>query len=188
MKSNNKTENKSAAQSENSLVVGYDRIVERITKTSLQTTDTSSHIIREMVDEAIALEQTAEQMTSDELHLLAQYVYRDVKLLSEYLHETGEGLAAWLNFDLSFLEQSAKQQFMELADKTIVENLELSEKIDCSSSQYMAGEICAAGTLRCLSCSEQWQMLETKVIQPCRSCDGHLFERSSKNEQSTTTR
>ncbi len=181
MKSNNKTENKSAAQTENSLVVGYDRIVERISKTSLQTTDASTQIVREMVDEAIALEQTAEQMTSDELHLLAQYVYRDIKLLSEYLHETGEGLAAWLNFDLNFLEQSTKQQFLELADKTIIDSIALSEKIDCSETQYMLGEVCAAGTLRCLNCEEQWQMLETKVIQPCRNCEGELFERLSKS-------
>lgn len=180
MQSDKKTENKSAAQTENSLIVGYDRIVKRITDKGLETSDNSVKLVEELVDEAIALEQAAEQMTSDELHLLAQYVYRDVKLLSEYLHETGEGLAAWLNFDLSFLEQTTKQQFLKLADQSVLDNLTLQEKIDCSASQYMAGEVCSAGTLRCLNCSEQWQMLETKIIQPCRACEGHLFQRLSK--------
>ncbi|EPJ43603.1 MAG: hypothetical protein OFPII_40950 [Osedax symbiont Rs1] len=180
MKAENQTDQKKSSKAENPLISAYDRIVERISKSSLETADSSVLQLRKMVDDAIELEQAAEQMSSDELHLLAEYVHRDLKLLAHYLHDTGEGLAAWLNFDLAFLEQSTKQQFMHLADPTILENIELQEKLECSSVQYLAGEVCAAGTLRCLNCTTEQQVLHTQIISACGQCQSIYFERISK--------
>ncbi|MEH6445162.1 MAG: hypothetical protein V7784_14805, partial [Oceanospirillaceae bacterium] len=180
MQTNNETEKKITAKEEISLVSGYDRIIQRISKKGLDTTDSSVTLLKKMVDEAIELEHAAEEMTSDEVHLLAQYVYRDMKLLAAYLHDTGEGLASWLNFDLTILEQSTKQQFMHLADQTIIDNLTLQEKLECSEVQYLAGEICAAGTLKCLNCATEFQLRKTEQITECKQCQSQFFERISK--------
>ena len=174
------THNKTTSKPEASRASAYDRMVKRLAKSGLQTADSSSAMIKQMVDDAIELEQAAEEMTSDELHLLAEYVYRDMHLLAQYLHNTGEGLAAWLNFDLIILEQSAKQQFLHLADPTIIDNLVLQEKLECSSRQYIVGEIASVGTLRCLSCLTEKQLRETEQVLACMTCQGEYFERVSK--------
>ncbi|EPJ45319.1 MAG: hypothetical protein OFPI_37210 [Osedax symbiont Rs2] len=180
MQPDKQTEKENPAAQKSSLVAAYNRIVQRMTKSGLKTADNSTALLREIVDEAIALEQAAVQMSSEEMHLLARYVYRDMTLLAFYLHETERGLASWLNFDLAILEQSVKEQFVHLADQTIIENLALREKLDCSSVQYLSGEVCTLGTLRCLNCGTQQQMLKTEVILPCKECASDCFERSSK--------
>jgi len=180
MQPDKQTEKKNAAAHKGSLVDAYNRIIQRMTKSGLKTADNSAAMLREIVDEAIALEQTAVEMSSEEIHLLAGYVHRDMKLLAFYLHETERGLASWLNFDLAILEQSVKEQFVHLADQTLIENLALREKLDCSSVQYLSGEVCTLGTLRCLNCGTHYQLLKTEVIQPCRECACDCFERSSK--------
>ena len=180
MQPNKQTEKKTTTAAKNSLVAAYDRIVQRLAKSGLKTADNSAALLREMVDEAIALEQAAVDMSSEEMRLLAEYVYRDLKLLAYYLHETERGLASWLSFDLAILEQSVKDEFVHLADQTIIENLALREKLDCSSVQYLSGEVCTLGTLRCLNCATEYQVLKTQLIQPCKKCASDCFERISK--------
>ena len=180
MQPDKNTDNKTTTQAETSLASAYDRIVRRLSKSSFETADSSSAILKKMVDDAIELEQAAEEMTSDELYLLAEYVYRDMHLLAQYIHNTGEELAAWLNFDLNILEQSAKQQFLHLADQTVIDNLVLQEKLECSSEQYIKGEISTVGTLRCLNCLEEKQLRKTTQVLACSGCQGEYFERVSK--------
>jgi hypothetical protein len=180
MNSDKKNQGKADVDAKQALVAAYDRIVDRMIKTGLSSADKSAAALKKLVEDAVELEQAAEEMTGDEMHLLSQYIYRDLELLGSYLHETGEGLASWLNFDLNILEQSVKQQVMHLADQTIVENIELNEKLECNAVQYLSGELCGAGTLRCLSCNEQKQILKTVIIEPCHNCQSNYFERISK--------
>ena len=48
-------------------------------------------------------------MTRDELDLLGAYVKRDVKALGRYSHLAGAGIAAFLKFDLNYLEGQVKE-------------------------------------------------------------------------------
>ena len=69
MQPNKQTEKKTTTAAKHSLVAAYDRIVQRLTKSGLKTADNSATMLREMVDEAIALEQAAVEMSSEEIHL-----------------------------------------------------------------------------------------------------------------------
>lgn len=180
MQADNETDKKNSTASKSTLITGFEFVLKQLSKSGLRVADNSTQMIRKMVDDAIELEQAAEQMSSDEVHLLSEYVARDLKSLSHYLHMTGEGVAAWLNFDLDFLEQSSKEQFLSLADKTIIDNLLLTEKLDCSNWQYLSGEVCFYGTLRCLNCEALHQVTKIEVIEPCIHCHSDCFERISK--------
>lgn len=180
MKSDKKTRQEKLSPAKQSLVGAYNRIVSRLIYTGLKGADNSNAALKKLVEDAVEIEQAVEEMTSDEVHLLSEYVHRDLQLLGHYLHETGEGLAAWLNFDLNILEHSVKQQVIALADQTIVGNLALHERLECSSAHYLTGEICAPGTLRCLACGEQNQILKTIQIESCYVCQSDYFERVSK--------
>ena len=180
MQADNETNKKKSKADKGSLITGFEFVIKELSESGLKAADNSALMIKKMVDEAIELEQAAEQMSSDEVHLLSVYVARDLKSLSHYLHMTGEGVAAWLNFDLDFLEQSSKEQFLSLADKTVIDHLLLAEKLDCSNWQYLSGEVCFYGTLRCLNCEATHQVTEIEVIQPCVHCQSDCFERVSK--------
>lgn len=180
MSMDNQKEKNTEASIDNLVVTRYDQVIKRLSEAGLKAGDQSLSFIKDAVDEAIELEQTAEEMTADEASLLSVYVYRDVTSLLSYLHQTGEGLAAWLNFDLTILEQVTIDKLIDLSDKTIIENLDLQERLDCSGEQYLTGEVCSPGTLVCLSCGQVHQILHTDVIRECEACHSHCFKRSSK--------
>ncbi|MGB1238836.1 MAG: zinc ribbon-containing protein [Pseudomonadales bacterium] len=157
----------------------YDRTLEQLSALGLQTAEYSTEAIHHALDEAIALEQAAEEMTADEVSLLATYLRRDLASLNQHLHLTGEGLASWLNFDLTILEQTSIDRLLALADQSTLQRLALFEKLECSSTQYLAGEICAPGSIRCLNCGRVERYTSTRQITSCAQCHSTYFERKS---------
>ena len=180
MQADNKTDKKSQTEPKSKLGDVFKRILEQLSRSGLSAADNSTAMIKKMVDDAIELEQAAEQMSSDGVHLLSEYVARDLSSLAHYLHMTGEGVAAWLKFDLDYLEQSSKEQFLRLADKSVLDNLLLNEKLACDAQQYLTGEVCLYGTLRCLNCGSEHRVIQIEVIEPCKDCQSDCFERISQ--------
>ena len=158
----------------------YDRVLEQLRKRLDDAGEVSWDFLQQQIEEAAEVELAAEEMTRDEVELLKAYLRRDLKQLGYYAHETGEGVAAWLHFDLDFLEQKVKQSLLDLADKTRVQHELLREQLAHDEDQYLAGEVSAPGTLRCLQCGEQQQLKATDHIQPCGNCGALVFERISK--------
>lgn len=158
----------------------YDRVLEQLRQRLDDAGEVSWDFLQQQIEEAAEMELAAEEMTRDEVELLKAYLRRDLKQLGYYAHETGEGLAAWLHFDLDILEQKIKQSLLDLADKTRVQHELLREQLAHDEDQYLAGEVSAPGTLRCLQCGEQQQLKATEHIQPCAACGALVFERISK--------
>jgi len=155
----------------------YNRVLARL-ETTLDTAEQKSRdFLKSKIDEAVELEQAAEDMTRDELDLLKAYLIRDLQQLGHYAHETGEGIAAWLNFDLNYLEDTVVERLKGLADKTRLDYERLREHLDHGPDQYMAGEITAGGTFECLACSKIQQLKKTGLLAPCEDCKGELFSR-----------
>lgn len=157
----------------------YDRILQQLRQRLDKAGEVSWEYLQEQIEEAAEIELAAEEMTRDEVDLLKAYLRRDLKQLGYYAHETGEGVAAWLHFDLDVLEQKIKQSLLDLADKTRVQHELLREQLAHAEDQYLAGEVSAPGTLRCLQCGETQQLKATDRIQPCSNCGAVVFERVS---------
>lgn len=163
----------------------YDRVMKRL-RSQLETAEYQSwDFLQERIEEAVELELTAEEMTRDEMDLLAAYIKRDLKKLGFYAHETGEGIAAWLNFDLNILEHQISVQLMDLADRTRIGLQELEQRSQ-QDEIYLAGETAGAGTLRCLACGEDTRLTRTNTIVPCEACGGERFARFSASWEGTS--
>ena len=150
-----------------------DDLIARLDESGVKSWD----FLQKQIEEAVATEQAAEDMTKDEASLLRAYLERDLGSLGYLVHETGASLAQWLNFDLDALETEVVNRLMSLADTTRVDFELLREHLNHGEAQYMADEITVAGTLSCLNCGSDQVLTESSVIQPCESCGSRLFER-----------
>lgn len=160
----------------------YDRILDRLLERLDKAGEYSWDVLQQQIEEAAEMELAAEEMTRDEMDLLKAYVRRDLSQLGYYVHETGAGVAAWLNFDLDILEQKMVQRLLALADRSVVDYELLREQLDHDETRYLAGEITAPGTLECLACGKTQCLTRTSVIQPC-SCGAVVFRRRSTGAQ-----
>jgi len=79
----------------------YDRMLEQVQSRLRTVQETSMETLEEEIDKAIEAEQELQEMTRDELSLLGAYLQRDLEHLLNFVGETGEGLAEWLQLDLS---------------------------------------------------------------------------------------
>lgn len=157
----------------------YDRVLSRL-RTDLESAEHRSwDYLQLKIEEAVELELAAEEMTRDEMDLLSAYLKRDLKRLGYYAHETGEGIAAWLNFDLNILEQQLARQLMELADRTRIGIAELEQRLASGEDHYHAREIAAAGTFSCLVCGEKVTNTRTSRLSLCQKCGSDTFIRAS---------
>lgn len=157
----------------------YDRVLEQLRKRLDDAGEVSWDFLQQQIEEAAEVELAAEEMTRDEVELLKAYLRRDLKQLGYYAQGTSEGLAAWLHFDLDYLEQKVKQSLLDLADKTRIQHELLREQLSHDEDQYLAGEVSAPGTLRCLQCGHTQQLRATDRIQSCGNCSAVVFERVS---------
>ncbi|NVK01847.1 MAG: metalloendopeptidase [Oceanospirillaceae bacterium] len=155
----------------------YDRILDAL----IQRLDDSGvktwEFIEQQIEEAVAVEQAAEELTADEASLLAAYLRRDLRSLGHTLHEVGATLAQWLRFDLEILERAVSDRLLAVADRSRIDYELLREQLSHDESQYLAGEVTVAGTLRCSACGSDQQLQESAVIAACEECGGLVFER-----------
>lgn len=165
--------------SEGQATKAYRRALDRLTERLEKAEERSWELIQQQIEDAVEIELTAQEMTRDEVDLLKAYLTRDLKQLGYYAHETGEGIAAWLNFDLNILESELVSRLIALADQTRVDQERLREQLANDNDEYMAGEIAAMGTMECQQCKAQEQLLDISLLTPCSSCGGTLFRRVS---------
>ncbi|WP_036230619.1 zinc ribbon-containing protein [Marinobacterium jannaschii] len=157
----------------------FDRVMQRLRDNLKQAEYKSWDYLQDKIEEAVEVELTAEEMTRDEVGLLSAYVKRDLRRLGHYAHETGEGVAAFLKFDLNALEQRLAGLLTDLADRTRIEQETLREQLDHTEDQYIEGEVATAGTLECLECGASTVLMETEILRSCAQCGGRYFRRVS---------
>lgn len=160
----------------------YNRILDRLRERLDKASEYSWEYLQEQIEDAAEVELAAKEMTRDELDLLKAYLRRDLGQLGYYIHETGAGVAAWLNFDLDVLEQKMVQRLKDLADRTLVDYELLREQLGHGEKEYLAGEITAPGTLQCQVCGARQRLTRTSAIQPC-SCGSVLFRRCPAGQE-----
>lgn len=157
----------------------YNRLLERVYLSLDKVEEQSWPYIKQKVAEAAELELAAKEMTREEVDLLQAYLQRDLREAGTVLHKTGEGIANWLNFDLNALEFAVTEKLFGLADKTRIDQTELQLRLDHGPEDYLAGEVAAAGQLRCLNCGALVKLPQTALIEPCHQCQKGYFHRDS---------
>lgn len=157
----------------------YERILERLYSSVEQVEQNSWPFLEEKIREAAEVELAAEEMTREELDLLQAYLQRDLVDLGYFIHKTGEGVAAWLKFDLNILELKFGEMLTGLADKTRLDHAYLEQRLAHGPEEYIAGEVATVGTLRCMNCGTLVALEQTALIEPCHECATEYFHRDS---------
>lgn len=156
----------------------YDRMLERVQQRLREARETSLQTLEEEIQKAVEFEYELEEMTREEADLLGAYLERDLRHLLHFVDETGEGLKEWLQLDLSLLERQLADSLLSVADRTLVDTLELQQKLDNDAAgHYISGEVATAGMFRCLNCSHMLCLTRTSHLQPCEACGSHYYER-----------
>ncbi len=156
----------------------YDRMLERVQARLAEVEKTTLDGMRTEVANAVEMENALEEMTREEVDLLAAYLQRDLENLMHFVDETGDSLGEWLQLDLSLLEQQLTEALLSVADKTQLDTLELNQKLaNKDVSRYITGEVATAGMFRCLNCSHMKCLTATSHIEECEACGSHYFER-----------
>lgn len=163
----------------NQFVNAYNKVWARLSNNLTDAEIKSWDLLQKQVEEAVEIELTAEQMTRDELDLIGAYVKRDLAQFGHYSHMASEGVAAFLKFDLNYLEKTALTALLGMADRTRIDQELLRERLEHADDEYIAGELATVGTLECLNCGMPHRLLETVVIEPCQKCAGQYFKRVS---------
>ena len=160
----------------------YDRLLQRIQQSLEQVEQKTSDAIQHEIEQAIELEEAAEEMTREELDLLGAYLKRDIDSLTHFVSRTGKGVADWLKFDLHLLEDKLASQLLSVADKTTLEHLALQNaKKQVDEEIYVAGETVVAGTFSCLNCGDIYVITQSKMLENCLECGGDTYRRKSAN-------
>jgi hypothetical protein len=156
----------------------YDRMLERVQARLKQMPDATVQALEEEVSNAVEFEYELEEMTREEIDLLGAYLKRDLEHLLQFVEETGEGLAEWLQLDMSLLEQQLADRLLSVADQTLVDTLTLQHKLDNKTAgNYIAGEVATAGMFQCLNCGHMRCLTATSHLEICDACGSHYYER-----------
>ncbi|NWN91296.1 zinc ribbon-containing protein [Marinobacter adhaerens] len=156
----------------------YDRMLEQVQSRLRTAQETTLEALEEEINEAIETEEEFREMTRDELSLLGAYLQRDLEHLMNFVDETGEGLAEWLQLDLSLLEQRLTERLLSVADQTLVDTLALRQKLEShEAGQYIAGEVATAGMFQCLNCEHMLCLTSTSHLKPCEACGSQYYKR-----------
>ena len=156
----------------------YDRMLERVQSRLNEVQETSLQTLEEEIRKAVEVEYELEEMTREEADLLGEYLQRDLQHLLHFVEETGEGLKEWLQLDIALLEHELSDKLLSVADKTLVDTLELRQKLENQEvGHYISGEVATAGMFQCLNCSHMRCLTATSHLEPCEACGSHYYER-----------
>ncbi|WP_273204837.1 zinc ribbon-containing protein [Marinobacter subterrani] len=156
----------------------YDRMLERVQLRLSELQKTSLKTLEDEVRKAVEFEYELEEMSREEADLLGAYLQRDLEHLMHFVDETGEGLGEWLQLDIALLEHQLAGKLLSVADQTLVDTLELKQKLENQEAgQYISGEVATAGMFQCLNCGHMRCLTATSHLEPCEACGSHYYER-----------
>ena len=157
----------------------YYSLLERL-RTSLNSAEKKTlEALHYDLEQAIELEAAAEEMTREEVSLLAAYLQRDLQDLSAYIRETRKGVGEWLKFDAELLEQRLMDLLLEVADRTTLEQQEIARELAQRDIEYDAGTHVLSGTFVCNACAAVYVHVKPAMLVECIECGGRSFQRRS---------
>jgi len=158
------------------LLKAYNHMLDELHAAVEKAEETLSPTIDEMLKNAENLSKKAYALTQDEAKNISEHLKRDIAHAREYMRTDGKEFKQWLNFDIQQVEDRFIDFLSKAADKTWIDFRAL-EILSQKNSVYKTGELCSAGTLRCLDCSQEMKFTKNSRIPPCPKCHHTNFER-----------
>lgn len=160
----------------------YERIIHRVEKSLGKTEGVTLEELKRGIDQAMEFEEDVEELTRQEISLLGAYLKRDLKDLNRFMAQTGKGLAEWLKFDMTMLEDKLQSLLKQVADKTVIDQLQLEEELaEHAAEVYMSAEYVLAGTFLCANCKTEQEFTKPGFLMHCEQCGGEQFYRSNSD-------
>lgn len=170
---------KEQPSSEERMVSGYNEMMEQIKKIFEKADAQARPKIIQAIEAAKKHAIELNNLTKEEAHRIGEFIRRDINDAAEFLAESEDDLSNWFQFDIQLIENWLWEAFSSVADKTRLELLAISERLE-HDSKYHTGEVTGPGTLKCVACGKQMSFKKTGRIPPCGGCRGTEFERSTK--------
>jgi len=159
------------------LIDAYNTMLERARNMIESASHSTAENVRHFVDRAKERAVELGDLTQEEAEKIADYLRRDLEDAAEFLAQPDQELRDWLRFDIALIEQRLLDMFMQVADRTRVELLELEQQARLANL-YHTGEITSVGTLQCQQCGQLVHFYATGHIPPCPKCHHTVFSRA----------
>lgn len=160
------------------LLQAFNHMVDEVHAAVEKAEETLSPTVDEMIHNAEKLSKKLYALTQDEARTLAEHLKRDIAHARDYMETEGRDFNQWLKFDIKQVEDKFVGFLSQAADKTWLDFRAFKEFQQ--NTLYQTGEICSAGTLRCLDCGQEMKFTKNSHIPPCPKCHHTSFERVVK--------
>lgn len=157
------------------MLEAFNHMVDEIHAAMEKAEETLSPTIDEMVHNAEQMSKKLYALTQDEAKSVSEHVKREIANAREYLQTDGKELNQWLKFDIQLVEDKFADFLAQAADKSWLDFRAFKDHQQ--NTLYKTGEICTAGTLRCLDCGQEMTFKKNSRIPPCPKCHKTNFER-----------
>jgi len=163
------------------LLKAFNHMLDELHAAVEKAEETLSPTVDEMLQNAEKMTRKVYALTTDEAKSLTTQLRREITQAREYMQTEGREFNAWLNFDIQQVEDQFAEFLSRAADKTWLD-FRAFELMSKQNSIYKTGELCSAGTLRCMKCSQEMKFTKNSRIPPCPKCHHTQFERVVKTE------
>lgn len=147
---------------------GYQAFIERLKAEWEQAAPETG--LAELIDQTQAYLAAAEELTRDELSLIAEYVRHDLREFDDA--PGGYQDSAFYHA----LQESIWGSLLELTDRTQVEWQSLLDEVQ-HKGLYHAGELMGLGVLVCDGCGYRRLVLHPERLRSCIQCGGEHYHR-----------
>lgn len=159
------------------LIDAYNTMMKRLHSVLEEAEEKTLPSLEQNIENAKAKAIELGELTREEAEKIATYLKRDIDDAADYLQETGEEFSSWIKFDFDLIEGAITDAFINVADQTKLQLLELEQQAR-EAIIYHTGEITGVGTLVCEQCGKSLHFKKTGHIPPCPKCHATRFKRS----------
>jgi hypothetical protein len=162
-------------------VHGYNRMLQRVKDYLTETEEDFANRFQHALEAAKNRTSELGELTREESEQIAEYIRRDMHDAAEYMAEEGAEMRDWLRFDVQLVEAKLLDWMSHAVDTTRWEYQQLAERAR-QENIWLAGEVTAPGTLKCLQCGHEQQFHETQQIPACPKCGKKRFKRRAEGQ------
>lgn len=158
------------------LLQAFNHMVDELHAAYEKAEETLSPTIDEILKNAEQTSRKLYALTQDEARSISEHVKRDIANARKYMQTEGKDFKQWLNFDIKQVEDHFVDLLSRAADKSWLDFRAFKDHQE--NYLYKTGEVCSAGTIRCLGCGQQMKFTKNSRIPPCPRCHKTEFERA----------
>lgn len=157
------------------LVQAFNHMVDEVHAAYQKAGEALSPTMEEIIKNTEETSKKLYALTQDEANTISEYLKREIASARKYTETEGKDLKQWLNFDIQLVEDQFIDLLSQAADKNWLDFRAFQEYQE--NYLYKTGEVCSAGTIRCLSCAQKMKFTKNSRIPPCPKCHHTEFER-----------